>query len=451
MTASALPSSTTIAAAPRVASSRAGRRAGEGVRAQALACDGCDPVSSPLADRAPVTTQRAFPALPQTPPITRFARYAWAVLAWNVGVVLWGAFVRASGSGAGCGNHWPVCNGQVIPQAPSVKTLIELTHRVMTGVDTVLVIALVWLAWRLYAKGSPVRTGAALSLFFLVTEALVGAALVKWIALLLLPLAAVLWLRRHRPSVPNPRRTDDGGRTTNPFPSSVVGRPSNPSSVSRLPSSQPPLDFGRGILAAQLAALAIAATLLAHLPYGDVPRALAAPLATQSSMKAENTLGALAIGGSREVLIRLGDASAQRPEWRRAADSALGMAGRAAVLLALLVAAYAIWRRPTFTRFLEAGGWLFVAMLLAATVFRVWYVIWPLALVALLDWRPLTRIVVAFSASAPLIYLHWGTHGWSDVLVYVPVLVLIARHLWRERRRHRARVMALWVSRGAAF
>ena len=126
-----------------------------------------------------MTTQRAFPALPQTPRITRFARYAWAVLAWNVGVVLWGAFVRASGSGAGCGNHWPACNGQVIPQAPSVKTLIELTHRVMTGVDTLLVIALVWLAWRLYAKGSPVRTGAALSAFFLVTEALVGAALVK--------------------------------------------------------------------------------------------------------------------------------------------------------------------------------------------------------------------------------------------------------------------------------
>ncbi|MBV9109312.1 MAG: COX15/CtaA family protein [Gemmatimonadetes bacterium] len=109
----------------------------------------------------------------------RYERYAWGVLAWNVGVVVWGAFVRASGSGAGCGNHWPVCNGQVIPQSPSVHTLIELTHRLMTGVDTPLVIALAWFGWRLFATGSPVRKAAAASLFFLVTEALVGAALVK--------------------------------------------------------------------------------------------------------------------------------------------------------------------------------------------------------------------------------------------------------------------------------
>jgi heme A synthase len=116
--------------------------------------------------------------VPHTQRISRFARYAWAVLAWNVGVVLWGAFVRASGSGAGCGRHWPVCNGQVIPQSPSVKTLIEFTHRVMTGVDTLLVIALLVLAFRLYARRSPVRKAAAASAFFLVTEALVGAGLV---------------------------------------------------------------------------------------------------------------------------------------------------------------------------------------------------------------------------------------------------------------------------------
>lgn len=109
----------------------------------------------------------------------RYERYAWGVLAWNVGVVAWGAFVRASGSGAGCGNHWPVCNGRVIPQSPSVHTLIELTHRLMTGVDTPLVIALAWFAWRLFAAGSPVRRAAAASLLFLVTEALLGAALVK--------------------------------------------------------------------------------------------------------------------------------------------------------------------------------------------------------------------------------------------------------------------------------
>jgi heme A synthase len=117
--------------------------------------------------------------LSQSTPISRFARYAWAVLAWNVGVVVWGAFVRASGSGAGCGNHWPACNGQVIPQSPSVHTLIELTHRLMTGADTFLVIGLVWLAWRIHPRGAPVRKAAATAAFFLVTEAAVGAALVK--------------------------------------------------------------------------------------------------------------------------------------------------------------------------------------------------------------------------------------------------------------------------------
>ncbi|MFL5540847.1 MAG: COX15/CtaA family protein [Longimicrobiaceae bacterium] len=117
--------------------------------------------------------------MPPTPRSPAFARYAWGVLAWNVAVVLWGALVRATGAGAGCGNHWPRCNGEVIPPSPSVQTLIEFTHRLMTGADGFLVLALVVLAWRLHPRGSPVRTGAALSAFFLVTEALVGAALVK--------------------------------------------------------------------------------------------------------------------------------------------------------------------------------------------------------------------------------------------------------------------------------
>jgi len=117
--------------------------------------------------------------VPQTPRNPAFARYCWAVLAWNVAVVLWGALVRATGAGAGCGNHWPRCNGRVIPPSPSVQTLIEFTHRLMTGADGFMVLALVVLAWRLHPRGSPVRTGAALSACFLVSEALVGAALVK--------------------------------------------------------------------------------------------------------------------------------------------------------------------------------------------------------------------------------------------------------------------------------
>jgi heme a synthase len=107
-----------------------------------------------------------------------FTRFAWGVLGWNVLVVLWGAYVRASGSGAGCGSHWPLCNGEVVPVAPRIETIIEFTHRAMSGVALVAVIAL-WLWSRAsLARGSRVRRMAAASLVFLVAEALLGAGLV---------------------------------------------------------------------------------------------------------------------------------------------------------------------------------------------------------------------------------------------------------------------------------
>src|ERR1044071_4013704 len=108
----------------------------------------------------------------------RFARYAWGVLAYNVAVVLWGAYVRATGSGAGCGNHWPLCNGEVTPHSPAIATLIEFTHRATSGISLALVGLLVVWAFRAYPRRHRVRLGAALSLVFLLTEALIGAALV---------------------------------------------------------------------------------------------------------------------------------------------------------------------------------------------------------------------------------------------------------------------------------
>jgi heme A synthase len=109
--------------------------------------------------------------------VPRFARFAWAVLAYNVAVVLWGAFVRATGSGAGCGPNWPLCNA-VVDRAPSVETLIEFTHRAMSGIDVALVAILAIWAYRGFPRRSPVRLGATLSGIFLVVEALLGAALV---------------------------------------------------------------------------------------------------------------------------------------------------------------------------------------------------------------------------------------------------------------------------------
>ncbi|HEU4883548.1 MAG TPA: COX15/CtaA family protein [Longimicrobium sp.] len=109
---------------------------------------------------------------------SRYARYAWMVLAYNVGVVLWGAFVRASGAGAGCGRHWPRCNGVVIPRSPSAATLIEFTHRATSGIALISVVALLWMAFRRFPRGHTVRRGAVASMVLMLTEAGVGAGLV---------------------------------------------------------------------------------------------------------------------------------------------------------------------------------------------------------------------------------------------------------------------------------
>ena len=109
----------------------------------------------------------------------RFASYAWSVLAYNLVVILWGTYVRASGSGAGCGSHWPLCNGEVVPRAREIETLIEFSHRLSTGLAGLLVIGLVFGAFRAFPKAHPARLGAALSLMFIVIEGLVGAAQVR--------------------------------------------------------------------------------------------------------------------------------------------------------------------------------------------------------------------------------------------------------------------------------
>src|SRR5512146_1646882 len=108
----------------------------------------------------------------------RFAAYAWMVLGYNILVILWGAVVRATGSGAGCGEHWPLCQGVVIPHAQQIATLIEFSHRATSGIDALLVVGLVWMAFRRYGRGHAVRRYAVASGVFTVTEALVGAALV---------------------------------------------------------------------------------------------------------------------------------------------------------------------------------------------------------------------------------------------------------------------------------
>src|SRR5580698_388412 len=89
-----------------------------------------------------------------------FARFAWTVVAFNVAVIVEGAFVRATGSGAGCGNHWPLCNGQIVFGSRSTATLIEFAHRSMTGIDAMMILGLLYWAFRVFPDRHPVRLGA---------------------------------------------------------------------------------------------------------------------------------------------------------------------------------------------------------------------------------------------------------------------------------------------------
>jgi len=108
----------------------------------------------------------------------RFAAFAWGVLGYNLLVILWGAVVRATGSGAGCGSHWPLCNGELIVRAPAIETLIELSHRLTSGLALIVVVILLLWARRAFPAGHVVRKGAVASLVLIIIEALIGAGLV---------------------------------------------------------------------------------------------------------------------------------------------------------------------------------------------------------------------------------------------------------------------------------
>ena len=106
------------------------------------------------------------------------ARTAWLVLVYNLGVIAWGAYVRATGSGAGCGAHWPLCDGRIIPRSLGVATVIEYSHRITSGLALLSVLALLWWVRKSMPPGHPARRGALMTVVFMLTEAGVGAGLV---------------------------------------------------------------------------------------------------------------------------------------------------------------------------------------------------------------------------------------------------------------------------------
>lgn len=115
--------------------------------------------------------------------LSRFAKYAWFVLGYNMLVILWGVFLRASRSGDGCGQHWLTCHGEVVPSAPELKTVIEFSHRITSALDGLIVIALLawaFFQWRKHRGGISgyVLKMAAASFFFVLVEGALGAGLV---------------------------------------------------------------------------------------------------------------------------------------------------------------------------------------------------------------------------------------------------------------------------------
>jgi heme A synthase len=107
-----------------------------------------------------------------------FIRFAWITLGITIIVIVWGAVVRATGSGAGCGSHWPLCDGNFVPPAPGTATLIEYTHRLTSGVAMILAVVLALWARRVFPAGHRARVWAVWSLVFMLIEAAIGAGIV---------------------------------------------------------------------------------------------------------------------------------------------------------------------------------------------------------------------------------------------------------------------------------
>jgi hypothetical protein len=218
--------------------------------------------------------------------------------------------------------------------------------------------------------------------------ALVGATLIKWVAAVLLPLYAVLLLRQRR------------------------------------------VWQARAVLTAQVAGVALFVSAVVYAPYWAGGQALLALGEQRAVAGAWNSLGFTVAYGTPRLLERLGlerQAEVMRPALQRA----VGWVSRAVTAAAAVVATSEIWRRPTFGRLVEGGFWTLLLTLLVTPWFWPWYLTWPLALAALLSWRPAGLVVAAFSGTASLIYFidHYQV---LPFLVFPPVIVLLAYLLYRE-------------------
>lgn len=121
----------------------------------------------------------AAPVASMNLPSVNLRRFAWGVLVYFVAVILWGALVRATGSGAGCGNHWPLCNGTVMQHSPRVDTMIEFTHRITSGLSFFSAVGLLVWTFAATVRSHLARATSIAAVVFTLVEAILGALLVK--------------------------------------------------------------------------------------------------------------------------------------------------------------------------------------------------------------------------------------------------------------------------------
>jgi heme a synthase len=107
----------------------------------------------------------------------------WLAVATTIGMIfilIGGALVTKTDSGMGCGRSWPLCNGKFLPLEITPELVIELAHRLVSGVVGMMVLVLSVWSWKAVGHIRETKFLSFLSFFFLLLQALIGAAAVKW-------------------------------------------------------------------------------------------------------------------------------------------------------------------------------------------------------------------------------------------------------------------------------
>lgn len=95
-------------------------------------------------------------------------------------LLLGGALVTKTDSGDGCGSSWPLCHGQFIPTSITVETIIELSHRVVTGIVAIVVTIFAYACWKKIGHIRETKVLSTIAVGFIIIQSLIGAANVIW-------------------------------------------------------------------------------------------------------------------------------------------------------------------------------------------------------------------------------------------------------------------------------